>query len=46
VDAIARRQPDRARRLVEAQLGDETLRLIDVHIRLMRGRVGTGEVVR
>jgi DNA-binding FadR family transcriptional regulator len=46
VDAIASRQPDRARSLVEAQLGEETLRLIDDHIRLMRGRVGTGEVVR
>lgn len=45
VDAVSRRRPDQARRLVEQQLGDETLRLIDDHIRLMRGRVGTGEVV-
>jgi DNA-binding FadR family transcriptional regulator len=45
VDAVARRRPDQARRLVEQQLGEETLRLIDDHIRLMRGRVGTGEVV-
>jgi DNA-binding FadR family transcriptional regulator len=40
VDAIAGRRADRARTLVEQQLGEETLRLIDDHIRLMRDRAG------
>jgi hypothetical protein len=40
VDAIAGRRADRARTLVEQQLGEETLRLIDDHIRLMRERAG------
>lgn len=38
VDAVARRRGDEARRLVERQLEEETLRLVDDHIRLLRDR--------
>ena len=40
VEAIAGRRADRARTLVEEQLEEETLLLIDDHIRLMRGSTG------
>lgn len=35
--AIAARKPERARRLIESQLGEETRRLVEEHIELTRG---------
>lgn len=43
VDAIARRRPDRARRLTETQLADDTRRLIEAHIELTREMGGKGD---